>query len=319
MIDPVTLTCKVLYESTSESSPRCAPLPPADFVRLALTECDRFLHCSPGNPTDIPAFDPPRHLSHHVTQFSKVLQKCKAAQRWLLVNVQDDNLPSLTLNSEVWRHPVIESLILEGFLFWQTCAGFPGASWYMQRYQVEALPHVAIIDAADDSGEPVWRKEGWTWEKRLLAEHVAEVMVSLEGRKAARPRSGVSDSSVGAASLAGSTAASETAGMASWECLSLCDAWEKLSAGRGGGAGSVGSLGDDFEGWEILDAPTHLLHHAATVKEVMNDAREAGRRLIVNIQDDGPSARALNLDIWRDSRVENLVMEGFYMWQQVGA
>ena len=49
-----------------------------------------------------------------------------------------------------------------------------------------------------------------------------------------------------------------------------------------------------------------------------NFAKDARRWLLVNIQsDDDFACHALNRDVWRDELVENLVREGFILWQAV--
>ncbi|KAL9183248.1 hypothetical protein ACHAXT_005035 [Thalassiosira profunda] len=62
--------------------------------------------------------------------------------------------------------------------------------------------------------------------------------------------------------------------------------------------------------------PTHLMHRAGGFLGAKNFAKDARRWLLVNIQDDGDFAcHALNRDVWRDELVENLVREGFVLWQ----
>ena len=47
-------------------------------------------------------------------------------------------------------------------------------------------------------------------------------------------------------------------------------------------------------------------------------AKDSKRWLLVNIQKDSEFAsHALNRDVWRDELVENLVREGFILWQTV--
>ena len=62
--------------------------------------------------------------------------------------------------------------------------------------------------------------------------------------------------------------------------------------------------------------PVHLLHSAGGFMGAKNVAKDARRWLLVNIQSDSDFAcHALNRDVWRDELVENLVREGFILWQ----
>lgn len=62
--------------------------------------------------------------------------------------------------------------------------------------------------------------------------------------------------------------------------------------------------------------PTHLMHRAGGFLGAKNFAKDARRWLLVNIQsEDDFACHALNRDVWRDELVENLVREGFILWQ----
>lgn len=64
--------------------------------------------------------------------------------------------------------------------------------------------------------------------------------------------------------------------------------------------------------------PTHLMHRAGGFMGAKNFAKDARRWLLVNIQsEDDFACHALNRDVWRDELVENLVREGFILWQAV--
>jgi UBX domain-containing protein 7 len=51
---------------------------------------------------------------------------------------------------------------------------------YVQRYQVNEFPHVAIIDPR--TGRLLWRKEGWTQQNPLRAETFAEMVMDFCSR-----------------------------------------------------------------------------------------------------------------------------------------
>lgn len=64
--------------------------------------------------------------------------------------------------------------------------------------------------------------------------------------------------------------------------------------------------------------PLHLVHRAGGFQGARNFAKDARRWLLANVQSDGDFAcHALNRDVWRDELVENLVREGFVLWQAV--
>lgn len=66
----------------------------------------------------------------------------------------------------------------------------------------------------------------------------------------------------------------------------------------------------------MFEQPTHLMHRAGGFLGAKNFAKDARRWLLVNIQsDDDFACHALNRDVWRDELVENLVREGFILWQ----
>lgn len=62
--------------------------------------------------------------------------------------------------------------------------------------------------------------------------------------------------------------------------------------------------------------PTQLMHMGGGFLGARNFARDARRWLLCNIQcDDDFACHALNRDVWGDDLVENLVREGFVLWQ----
>ena len=64
--------------------------------------------------------------------------------------------------------------------------------------------------------------------------------------------------------------------------------------------------------------PSHLIHLAGGFMGAKNFAKDARRWLLVNIQSEEDFAcHALNRDVWRDELVENLVRDGFILFQAV--
>ena len=69
---------------------------------------------------------------------------------------------------------------------------------------------------------------------------------------------------------------------------------------------------------DIFAPPTHLMYRAGGFQSARTVAKDSKRWLLVNIQRDSEfSSHALNRDVWRDELVENLVREGFILWQVV--
>ena len=74
-------------------------------------------------------FAPPEHLMFKEGGFEGARTMAKDNKRWLMVNIQRDNeFSSHALNRDVWRDELVENLIREGFIFWQTvsCKSFFG-------------------------------------------------------------------------------------------------------------------------------------------------------------------------------------------------
>ena len=66
-------------------------------------------------------FAAPTHLMHKIGGFQGARASAKDSKRWLLVNIQADReFSSHALNRDVWRDELVENLIREGFIFWQT-------------------------------------------------------------------------------------------------------------------------------------------------------------------------------------------------------
>jgi UBX domain-containing protein 7 len=66
-------------------------------------------------------FAAPQHLMYTEGGFEGARTMAKDTKRWLLVNLQKDSEFSChALNRDVWRDELVENLIREGFIFWQT-------------------------------------------------------------------------------------------------------------------------------------------------------------------------------------------------------
>ncbi|EDX03779.1 UBX domain-containing protein 7 [Drosophila simulans] len=76
-------------------------------------------------------------------------------QRWLLVNVQDENFQSQTLNRDVWSDKELKKLIRRQFTFWQVDNDTSEGRRFVAFYHCATLPYICVIDPR--TGEEVWR------------------------------------------------------------------------------------------------------------------------------------------------------------------
>lgn len=66
-------------------------------------------------------FAAPAHLIFNEGGFEGARSMAKESKRWLLVNLQrNSEFSSHALNRDVWRDELVENLVREGFIFWQT-------------------------------------------------------------------------------------------------------------------------------------------------------------------------------------------------------
>jgi len=119
-------------------------------------------------------YAPPHHLIHKGGGFQGARSVAKDARRWLLVNLQSDSdFACHALNRDVWRDELVENLVRMGFIFWQQMDTSADGTTYAHRYNVQAFPHLAILDPR--TGRLMWRKEGWSQVNPMTAEMFAEV------------------------------------------------------------------------------------------------------------------------------------------------
>jgi len=66
-------------------------------------------------------FEAPTHLMYNQGGFQGARTMAKDSKRWLLVNLQSDaDFACHALNRDVWRNDLVENLVREGFIFWQS-------------------------------------------------------------------------------------------------------------------------------------------------------------------------------------------------------
>lgn len=86
----------------------------------ARTSSSRVSRNDANAPSLSAMFAQPTHLMHADGGFLGAKNFANDAQRWLLVNIQnDDDFACHALNRDVWRDKYVESLVREGFILWQ--------------------------------------------------------------------------------------------------------------------------------------------------------------------------------------------------------
>jgi hypothetical protein len=126
-------------------------------------------------------FSEPLHLTHTAGGFQGARNVAKDSRRWLLVNLQSDSdFACHALNRDVWRNEFVENLVRAGFVFWQSNHVTPDGRTYAQRYDVNAYPHIGIIDPR--TARLMYHKEGWTQENPMTAENFAEIAIDFCSR-----------------------------------------------------------------------------------------------------------------------------------------
>lgn len=173
----------------------------------------------------IPHCEPPTHLVYTAGGFRSALEEAGASRRWMLVNLQADNvLASHHLNRDVWRDSMVGGVVRENFVFWQKLCSADEGRVYARLFRVTNYPHVAIMNPF--TGDIAWSQEGWSAEKPLTADSFMEAYINLiptpEPRSSSKSPASIATSSAGASSEE-----------RSWELLSLLDNWDRLSVGGG--------------------------------------------------------------------------------------
>jgi len=119
-------------------------------------------------------FAPPTHILHRAGGFQGARNRAKDERKWLLVNLQTDaDFACHALNRDVWGNDLAEALITSSFIFWQAMNDTGDGSTYIQRYSVDAFPHIAIIDPR--TGRLMWKREGWTQVDPMTSEQFAQI------------------------------------------------------------------------------------------------------------------------------------------------
>ena len=104
--------------------------------------------------------------------FYELRQKGKTEDKWLLINIQrESEFKTHVLNRDVWSDECIQDMIDCHFIFWQHQDCTEEGTVYSERYNVQAFPHIAILDPR--TGGLLWSKEHVA-DKTYLAERLQD-------------------------------------------------------------------------------------------------------------------------------------------------
>ncbi|XP_014203923.1 UBX domain-containing protein 7 [Copidosoma floridanum] len=91
-------------------------------------------------------FRPPCDILFRGT-FAEAREHAKSINRWLIVNVQDQQeFACQILNRDVWPNPQIRDIINDHFVLWQVLSHSADGKRYIDFYTVNTYPYLAIID-----------------------------------------------------------------------------------------------------------------------------------------------------------------------------
>jgi hypothetical protein len=98
-------------------------------------------------------FAPPDHLIYKEGGFEGARTMAKDSKRWLLVNIQSENeFASHALNRDVWRDELVENLVREGFIFWQSVRRYFAVASLEQSMDARRITHILYYSLAHNRG-----------------------------------------------------------------------------------------------------------------------------------------------------------------------
>jgi hypothetical protein len=101
-------------------------------------------------------FRPPLDLLHKGS-FRSACDVGKAMNRWLLVNVQNvQEFACQMLNRDVWSNTTVKEVVKAHFVLWQVYSDSEEGKKYMQFYDVDAWPYIAVLDPRTGEKLVVW-------------------------------------------------------------------------------------------------------------------------------------------------------------------
>lgn len=115
--------------------------------------------------------------SYNETQpFLKAVEKAKAEEKWLLVNVQQAEVfASHQLNRDVWSDETVKDIVEGSFVFWQRDDKSNDGSNFCMYYKCgHQLPHICVVDPRTGR-----RVKGWDGRKWVESHAAAEYLIGF--------------------------------------------------------------------------------------------------------------------------------------------
>ncbi|KAK6175714.1 hypothetical protein SNE40_014111 [Patella caerulea] len=103
-------------------------------------------------------FRPPIDLTFKGT-FQKAREAGTNKKKWLLVNIQNvQEFQCQVLNRDVWSHSAVRGIVTQHFIFWQVYHDSEEGKKYIQFYEIQEWPYIAIIDPVTGEKMISWHK-----------------------------------------------------------------------------------------------------------------------------------------------------------------
>lgn len=103
-------------------------------------------------------FRPPLDLLHKGS-FKSACDAGRAANKWLMVNVQNvQEFSCQVLNRDVWSNSTVKRVVREHFVLWQVYSDSEEGRKYSQYYGIDGWPYVAVLDPRTGEKFVDWNK-----------------------------------------------------------------------------------------------------------------------------------------------------------------
>ncbi|SPJ10985.1 conserved Plasmodium protein, unknown function [Plasmodium sp. DRC-Itaito] len=100
-------------------------------------------------------FSPPESLICSLS-FEEVRKKSKQENKFILVNIQNNEFESLRLNRDIWNNDVIQQIIKTSFILWLRYEYDQDAAIFMNTYKVHKLPYLCVLCKRTGRQLKVW-------------------------------------------------------------------------------------------------------------------------------------------------------------------
>ncbi|KAI0222486.1 UBX domain-containing protein 7 [Lamellibrachia satsuma] len=101
-------------------------------------------------------FRPPLDLIHKGT-FQSTRMAASQANKWLLINIQNaQEFCCQILNRDVWSSSKVKTIVRRHFIFWQGYHDSSEGQRFMQFYNINTWPYIAVLDPRTGEKMAVW-------------------------------------------------------------------------------------------------------------------------------------------------------------------